>query len=497
VRPTVAIALLLPTAAGAIEPAGARYLEDADELLWFVQATDTHVGAVELAYDGQELAHLDLFLGEALDTIQPEFAVLTGDLVDASNALGIPSRQFEEEWAAYRGLLDAWGMDASFLHDGCGNHDTYFDDGATYYLANTVLGSTHGSWHELWTAEMSWGSYAFVMLNTADTTHPVPAFDDVGLPPDELAFLDASLLSAAEARLAFTFTHHPLDELDEGADEVVELLAAHRVSAWGNGHWHDHSLTWIDDTLEVNVDTLGKGSVDNLALYAIDHDGLAVRAFDLGEWPMVLVTAPVDASLGGANPWACPVSVNQEANPVRALVFDVQPLLRVGFYVDDGPWQPMEEVSASVWQGSWDCTSLEPGFHQVVVSAVSPSGMSHHAIEVEVAVTECDDGVDNDGNGYADWEDDGGCWGAADDDESGWEPSGDTGLDDTDLPDTGGETGAPEDDTGRAPDTGRDTGAPADVDEGVRAECGCASTPLAAAIPWVLAVVGVVGRRRV
>jgi hypothetical protein len=152
----------------------------------------------------------------------------------------------------------------------------------------------------------------------------------------------------------------------------------------------------------------------------------------VGQWPIVVTTAPVDADLGGTNPYAYPISIRRANNPVRALVFDEQPPLAVEFLVDDGPPVPMEEVAPSVWQGEWDCTGLEAGLHELAVYAVSYSGTDGHHTTVELAVTQCDDGQDNDGNGVTDYPDDGGCHGYSDDSESGWAPGDDdTGDDDT------------------------------------------------------------------
>ncbi len=108
----------------------------------------------------------------------------------------------------------------------------------------------------------------------------------------------------------------------------------------------------------------------------------------------------------------------------------------------------MTEVAASVWQGEWDASSMPPGPHEILVVATTPSGMEAHAIRVDTAITECDDGVDNDDNGFIDHPHDGGCTSPSDDAEEGWAP----GDDDDDSAADDDDTAPPDDDSAHAPD---------------------------------------------
>jgi hypothetical protein len=450
---TAALVAAMAAPALAIDPHGARYLDDADELFWFLQISDTHVGE-DLLYGAQDTDNLDALVGETVDTILPEFVVLTGDIVDATNGWLWPTWQYQDEWDEYRSVIDGWGMDITFFHDVSGNHDAYTDPGLTYYLGNSLTGQAYGTWHEAWTHSFAWGEYLFVGLNTADTDGSMPGLESQGLDTDELVFLEDSLINYGSADLAFVFTHYPLSYFDYGDAELTTLLSDHQVSAWANGHIHNHSLQWQDATLHFNLDSLGRSDTGNLGIFAVDHDGVAARGVDFGSWPLVLVTAPTDTSLGGTNPYSYPVSASQVANPVRALVFDTQAIALVEFEVDGADDFPMVEVAPSVWQGEWDCTGLTPGMHQLTVWATTLTGTSSHTIEVEVAVTECDDGLDNDGNGLVDHPDDSGCWGASDDIEAagGLGDDDDTGDDDTGDDDSAGDDDTGDDDDSAEPD---------------------------------------------
>jgi hypothetical protein len=493
----LACVLLLPGSSSAMDPHGARYLDDADELFWFLQISDTHVGE-DLGYGTQDTDNLAWVLAAADGVIHPEFIVNTGDLIDATHGYLVPTGQYQDEWDEYNGVLD--GQSVTFFHDIPGNHDTYYDEGASYYLGNSLIGTAYGQWHEAWSHGFTWGEYVFVGLNSADTTGSWAGFDSPGVTEDERAFLAESLEAYADARLAFVFSHHPMWDLEEGADETAGLLEEHGVSAWASGHVHAHSVEQRGTVLHQVLDSAGKGSGENLGLYAVDHDGVSTRALDIGDWPFVMITAPVDAGLGGGNPYAYTVSVNHDANPVRALVFDEEPPLTVALYVDGGEPLTLEEVAPSVWQCAWDATGYGEGEHELSVVAVTPSGTQSHTIQVQLGVTACDDGVDNDGNGYTDHDEDGGCDGPSDDDESGWSPPEDTGVTDTGSGDSAVETGLdPSDSERHTGDTSRvlDSGA---HDTGLRLArgCDCSSTARSAwpSLGLLALLLWPVGRRR-
>jgi hypothetical protein len=72
----------------------------------------------------------------------------------------------------------------------------------------------------------------------------------------------------------------------------------------------------------------------------------------------------------------CPNSFAYEiprghANPVRALVFDKNPITAVQFRIDGSTtWQDMQRVDGGpVWQGFWDTTTTAVGTHTIEVWA--------------------------------------------------------------------------------------------------------------------------------
>ncbi len=487
---------LASTPAQAIDPGATRYLDDASELFWFLQITDTHVGA-NLGYGTQDTDNLAWVLTAADEVIRPEFIVNTGDLVDATNGYLVPTAQYQDEWDEYNEVLAE--QTVTFFHDLPGNHDTYFDEGATYYIGNALIGTAYGVWHEAWSHAFDYGEYVFVGMNSADTTGSWAGFDTPELTDDELAFVSESLDAYSDASLAFVFSHHPQWDLEGGGDEAAAILAEHGVSVWASGHVHAHSAQQRDGTLHQVLDSAGKGSEHNLGLFAVDGNGVSTRAYDIDNWPYVLITAPVDGALGGENPHAYPVSRNHEENPVRALIFDPEEPLSVSFSVDGGEAQSMERIGPAVWQGAWDATLYEEGLHEISVVAVTSSGSDAHFVEVTTAVTACDDGVDNDGNGYVDHDEDGGCDGPSDDDESGWTPPEDTAYADTAPPDSDppqdsdppGESDPPLD-SGETGDSDGPTEPGLETTDG----CGCTTGGALPSLGLVALLIGTVVRRR-
>ena len=61
---------------------------------------------------------------ELRDTVRPAAWVLTGDLTDAKAPDTSGSRQYEEEWVEYRGVVEEAGPGAVWL-DIRGNHDNF------------------------------------------------------------------------------------------------------------------------------------------------------------------------------------------------------------------------------------------------------------------------------------------------------------------------------------------------------------------------------------
>jgi hypothetical protein len=392
----------------ASNPRGAHYCSAPDTVFWFLQASDLHIGTS----GSTDTTNLSWLVNTARTVINPSFIVVTGDLTDSTNGnwLGYPNGPYQQEWDSYNALLSAAGITAADYYDLPGNHDAYNDRYFTYYLANSVQGRAHNRTQHSWTREFAFGKYHFLGVNSSDNTGAPfsltrPWGDYAGLDISELAYIRQELIANAGANLTFVFGHHPVTDtgssddtwLFYGHEQFVADLNYYRASSYGYGHTHDNADTHFAGNSYtgampnggmryVNVDALGKDSPYAYRVFAVDCDGVSSVTQADRSWPLVIVTAPVSKYAGSApNPYANEVP-NEAANPIRALVFDANPVSSVSFKIGSGATTPMTRVAGSpaLWSALWDASGLAPGQYAITVTASSPSGTKSHTIQVDV-----------------------------------------------------------------------------------------------------------------
>ncbi len=387
----------------AANPHSAYYSADTDKLIWFIHASDTHIGTS----GSTDSTNLQWLTGQAKNVIHPSFVVVSGDLTDSTNGniLGYPNGPYQTEWDQYRNILGANSVDASFYFDIPGNHDAYNDQYFSYYLANSVQGRASGRTQASWTRTGPWGKYHFLGVCTPDNTgKPFSIFwpygDNAGLDSNELSFISAEMNANADAVLTLAFGHHPLVATDNssdtylfyGKDDFVSLMNGHGTSLYGYGHTHASSEKFFNQNMTdgifyFNVSSLGKDSPNQYTITAIDCNGISSVTQAAGTWPVVLITAPMDRHLGGVvNPYAYTVT-NSAANPIRALVFDPAAVTQVQFRVSGGNWQPMANNvtgNSQLWQGVWNASSLFTGEYILEVQATTGSGVRTDSVTTYV-----------------------------------------------------------------------------------------------------------------
>jgi len=388
-------------------PTGARYNPLGNELFWFIHASDIHMGM----RGTNDSSRLQWLVTTARSVINPSFIVVTGDLTDSTNGnlFGIPNGPYQAEWDQYKSILAKAGVTAGFYYDIPGNHDAYSDRDFSYYLANSVQGQATGKTQLSWTRDFGFATYHFLGVNSSDNTGDPfsvlwPYGDYAGLDTAELDFIGDELAAHAAARLTFVFGHHPVSDTGQSDDtwlfyghkDFIRALDTYRASGYNYGHTHDTSQSLFTGNAYTgtmynggihynNVASLGKSSSLNYTLMAVDSDGVSSVTRTVNSWPVVLITAPVDRSIGGAvNPYAYTVPA-ASTNFVRALVFDQNAISLVRFRIDGGAtWYPMSRVADSpVWQGAWDASALAADEHSIEVQAAGTTTVSD-VITVEV-----------------------------------------------------------------------------------------------------------------
>ena len=84
-----------------------------------------------------------------------------------------------------------------------------------------------------------------------------------------------------------------------------------------------------------------------------------------------MITAPVDRSLGTCpNPYTYEIP-QKSNNPIRALVFDSNPVSQVQFSIDGSAvWQDMQRIAGTpIWEGHWNAATAAAGAHTIAVRA--------------------------------------------------------------------------------------------------------------------------------
>ena len=318
-----------------------------------------------------------------------------GDLTDSTNYDSDlwPDGPWQEEWEEYLFILETNGIDSSFYYDIPGNHDHYNDQYFDYYLSYSIQGRATGQTQISWTRTFGFGKYHFLGINTAGndganfSLWPFDNFGDhAGLDETELEFIEEQLEENKDAELTLIFGHHPIymrssewtdTALSYGAEEFLELMEQYGILMYGYGHtdiYREEVFTegMAEGILYLNTGAIRSSDESEYTLIAVDCNGLSVVPVDLGIWPVVLITAPLDKGLGGGNPFVYPLP-KIGLNPIRALVFDTDPVASVQYRIDaTGQWYPMSRVQTNphLWEGEWDATQLSKEDHTIEVQAI-------------------------------------------------------------------------------------------------------------------------------
>ena len=418
----------------ASDPHSAIYSMDNNKIFWFIIISDIHIGAY--GFPGSE--NLEWVVTEASDVINPSFILNAGDMTDSTNwnELGYPDGPHPEEWEEYRDILTRNGMDEDFYYDIPGNHDHYRDKDFDYYLNYSIQGKATGQTQVSWTRTFDFGTYHFLGVNTNGNDgvefSPLPPYygDNAGLDSSELTFIENELEQNKDTDLSMIFGHHAVvtrstdwsdwafEDAEEwtetalryGADELVQLMENYNVLMYAYGHSHIYREEFYlrnmsEGVLYLNVASLTKSEGSHYNIVAIDSNGISTVSPDVRTWPAVIITTPLDKDLGmNRNPYTADASdMSGDSFPIRALVFDKQPVTQVeyrrhkrlentgelvGHVVDvitgllkqDGIWRPMTQVESDhpsypyLWET--DCDIPSGGDYTIEVRARGSSTQS-------------------------------------------------------------------------------------------------------------------------
>ena len=379
--------------ASASNPKTAFYSDSTSNIFWFIQTSDLHIGAS----DTQDDNNLLWLVTQAKSAIAPNFIIVTGDLTDSTNGnfLGYPNGPYQAEWNKYKSIVDSRVTDYEY-YDLPGNHEHYNDGDFSYYLDNAVQGRAAGRTQVSFTRFFGFGKYHFLGINTADNTgSPFSLFspwgDRAGLDANELSFIGTELAANPDSELNIVFGHHPLAPTGNpqdtyvyyGLSDFLRLMDTNYSASYGYGHTHAFSEAFFDPGLAnpgffyLNVASLGKSSSNQYTVFAIDCNGISSTTRTVGNWPAVLITAPVDRYYGNVtNPYGYDVDASS-SSPIRALAFDPSGISRVDYRIDgSATWYSMTNVADNpkLWSAGWNSSALAQGDHTIEVRATNNGG---------------------------------------------------------------------------------------------------------------------------
>ncbi len=399
-------------------PHSALYSTDNDKVFWFIHISDTHIGTS----GSDDTDNLEWIVNETRTVINPSFIVNSGDLTDSTNGGLIPDGPYIEEWNEYNAILSAAGINADFYYEIPGNHEQYNDRFFVYYLNNSIQGKAIGRTQISWRRDFAFGNYHFIGACTAGNDGAAfsilpPNFgDNAGLDEDELAYIETELENNADADLTIIFGHHPIlstgnpeeTSLTYGVEDFIDLMESYGVSMYAFGHTHRYEESFLsgdtsDGIFYLNVGALAKSDQNQYNVTAIDCNGISTVAVDVKTWPVVLITAPVDRNLGtDDSPYAYSID-DLNPKPIRALVFDVNPVTQVRFRIDEtGDWQSMTQVPGNpyLWEALLDDSStLSEEDHTLEVQATGTSTRSDIIVIGEQASNGSSGGSEGGGGG--------------------------------------------------------------------------------------------------
>ncbi len=385
---SVLACIIAPVSAS--NPPGAYYSDTTNDIIWFIHTSDLHIGA----RGTQDTDNFDWLVTQAKEVIAPDFIIVTGDLTDSTNGnfLGYPNGPYQEEWDQYRAIANG-RVTPNDYYDLPGNHEQYNDRDFSFYLANSVQAKTQVSFTKLSPAGRK---YHFLGINTADNSGSAfsilpPYGDYAGLDANELSFINAELAANQDSALTMVFGHHPLAPTGNaedtyvyyGLDEFLNLMDFYYCALYGYGHTHASSEAFFSPGLAkpgffyLNVASLGKSSSNQYSVFAIDCNGISSTTRTAGNWPVVLITAPVDRYYGNVtSPYGYDVPASG-SSPIRALAFDPDGIFQMDYRIDgSSTWYPMTNIAANpkLWSAGWNSSALAQGDHTIEVRATSTTG---------------------------------------------------------------------------------------------------------------------------
>jgi Icc protein len=216
------------------------------------------------------------------------------------------------------------------------------------------------------------GAHRFLFLNSVAHWHP-PVF---GLGGEQMSWLRDELHRARRSQERIVvFMHAYPSEHGNDAAELAHLFREANVWLVEMGHTHYNELA--NDGQILYATTRSTGQIEEgpvgFSVTTLDAGVFGWKFKPLGEWPLVMVTAPSDRRLI-VDP-GNPMQVVRDSLEVRARVWGAS-IENVTLFVDEEEPVAMEPRDACTWQARWNRRPLADGSHRLMVIAQTSDGLS-------------------------------------------------------------------------------------------------------------------------
>ncbi|KAJ5068683.1 helicase related [Anaeramoeba ignava] len=367
-----------------------------DGLFWFVQVSDIHISKFDPSY----ASTLENVCTNYIQSIKPDFVIVSGDITDAKESAKYPNRnqQNEEEWKQYKSILQNCGVyNSSFWFDIRGNHDSstvlaknaannFFYD---YSPQSTFLNSNGKPSVYSFIHHTSFGNYQFVALDLS--IYPL-----VSGPLGFFAFLDSEKLDQLESNFdlnknyyqlnqSIIFTHSPVAAIQKQSTKsssgktFKNLIQENRVLAVLDGHFHYSDMysrlySKKDTIFDLELNSLQNDGI--IRIFAMDNDLFSFQDSSTSnkDEPIIVITNPKDSRFISQKE---PLYKIKESTHIRVLIFH------------SSTFNPSKISSVSC---EIDGKSISSNMQRVdpnkplFVAPWNPSSYSHGKHEINVAI---------------------------------------------------------------------------------------------------------------
>jgi Icc protein len=216
-------------------------------------------------------------------------------------------------------------------------------------------------------------SYRFFALDAFVSDDP-KVFD---ISSEQLDWLQQELeLASALQKRSVLFLHCYPSELRKSSSPLRDLIKRHAVLLVDMGHTHYNEIAHDGQTLYTATRSTGQieeGPV-GFSITNLDNGVVSWRFKSLGEWPLVMITAPADERLSTHRD--SPLQVARARMTVRVKAWSDKKLLRGFAAIGDQQVDLKQLPGCDVWQADLDAKRLSGGVYPLTVNLTDQAAKS-------------------------------------------------------------------------------------------------------------------------